>query len=138
MINVNEFKRIIQEECDIFYKFNRMILERNLELENHLAELVFRDVDLRAVRNLVELARRYGVRTPNGILLDLKITQYELGNLIGATRETTSTVLNKMKNDGLIAFNSRKIVITDIDGMFAILRKEEEATKEKAKKKPRS
>ncbi len=134
LINVNEFRQMLMDEPELANKFTRMILERNLELENHLSEIVFRDVDLRAIRNLVELAKNHGVRTSQGILIDFKITQYELGNIIGATRETTSTVLNNLKREGMIDFNSRKILITDIEQMLAILRKEEEATKEVRKK----
>ncbi|MBN2135318.1 MAG: Crp/Fnr family transcriptional regulator [Acidobacteria bacterium] len=135
MINRADFKQALIKQPDFFLKFTQMLLTRNIDLENHLAELVFRDVSLRAIRNLVELAKKYGLSRNGGILLDIKITQYELGNLIGATRETTSTVLNQFKKDGLIDFNGRKIIITNIEKMYQLLRKEEEAAKQSAARK---
>jgi CRP-like cAMP-binding protein len=99
-------------------KFNRMLLERNYDLETYLADLSFRDVHVRMIKKLVELARKFGKPCSDGLVIDIKITQYELGNLIGATRETTSTVLNGFKRDGLINFDGRKIIINDLDALL--------------------
>lgn len=115
LIARNDFMQVISTDSDLLMKFNRMLLERNYDLETDLADLSFRDVNVRMVKKLVELARKFGKPSRDGLMIDIKITQYELGNLIGATRETTSTVLNNFKRDGLINFNGRKIIINDLD-----------------------
>lgn len=118
LISRNDFMQVITTDSDLLMKFNRMLLERNYDLETYLADLSFRDVHVRMIKKLVELARKFGKPCSDGLVIDIKITQYELGNLIGATRETTSTVLNGFKRDGLINFDGRKIIINDLDALL--------------------
>jgi CRP-like cAMP-binding protein len=118
LISRNDFMQVMTTDSDLLMKFNRMLLERNYDLETYLADLSFRDVHVRMIKKLVELARKFGKPSNDGLVIDIKITQYELGNLIGATRETTSTVLNGFRRDGLINFNGRKIIISDLDALL--------------------
>jgi CRP-like cAMP-binding protein len=130
LISRNDFMQVISTDSDLLMKFNRMLLERNYDLETDLADLSFRDVNVRMVKKLVELARKFGKPSRDGLMIDIKITQYELGNLIGATRETTSTVLNNFKRDGLINFNGRKIIINDLDLLLERISDDEVALEE--------
>jgi CRP-like cAMP-binding protein len=118
LISRNDFMQVMTTDSDLLMKFNRMLLERNYDLETYLADLSFRDVHVRMIKKLVELAKKFGKPSNDGLVIDIKITQYELGNLIGATRETTSTVLNGFRRDGLINFNGRKIIISDLDALL--------------------
>ena len=133
LIPRSDFLQVLSSDPDLICKFNRLILLRNIELENRLADLAFREVHVRAIRNLLRLAQKYGRDTGEGILLDLKITQYEFGSIIGATRETTSSILNQLRRERLINFNGRKIIITDQGKMLDILKREKEMSKEDKK-----
>ncbi len=53
----------------------------------------------------------------------LPISRKDLADMIGTTRESTITALQKLKNDGLIELNSRQITIKDIDMLTQISEK---------------
>ena len=137
LIQRNDFLQMLSTDSELLTKFNRMLLERNYDLETYLADLSFRDVHVRMIKKLVELAQKFGRPGKEGLIIDLKITQYELGNLIGATRETTSTVLNGFKRDGLINIDGRKITINDLDALLQRISDDEVALHEEEKEKQR-
>lgn len=81
------------------------------------SDLAFLDVGGRLAKRLLELGASYGRATANGILIDLAITQEELANMIGVTRESVNRNLGEFKREGLIASQGRKFLILDRDGL---------------------
>lgn len=69
------------------------------------------DVYGRVAAQLMELAQRYGRQTPNGIELDLRITQQDLAGMVGASRESVNKVLNHYRNRGIVSFERGRITI---------------------------
>ena len=51
---------------------------------------------------------------PNGYILDLTITDQEIGDMISARREAITKAINNLKNQGLILKNKRTICCPDI------------------------
>jgi CRP-like cAMP-binding protein len=98
-------------------RLGTIIGQRRHELENRMENLVFRDVPERLAHQLVLLAEQYGVEKNGRIEINLKISQLELANLIGATRETTSTAINELKRLGILDTSHRKIVINDYQAL---------------------
>ena len=82
-----------------------------------MESLVFKDVPARLAGQLIRLAEQYGEERGGRIHIDLKLSQLELANLIGATRETTSTAINDMKRAGIVDTSHRTIVINDIEAL---------------------
>ena len=85
-----------------------------------MESLVFKDVPARLAGQLICLAEQYGEERGDRIHIDLKLSQLELANLIGATRETTSTAINDMKRSGIVDTSHRTIVINDIEALHDI------------------
>jgi CRP-like cAMP-binding protein len=67
----------------------------------------------RLVYYLEELARLYPAHDPTGSVIH--ISQNELASLVGATRETTSTTLNALARQGLIALGHRLVMIPSLE-----------------------
>jgi CRP-like cAMP-binding protein len=59
-------------------------------------------------------------------VIDLKITQRDLGNFLGLTRETVSRTLSEFKESGLIETKGNSIVVLDLDGLQEIAETEHE------------
>jgi CRP/FNR family cyclic AMP-dependent transcriptional regulator len=56
-----------------------------------VADLVFSDVPGRVAKQLLELARRFGDRKDDGVHVHHDLTQEELAQLVGASRETSTS-----------------------------------------------
>lgn len=88
-------------------------LERRLGRAKQLsAGLVLEDVETRLYQALVTLAREEGEAGPEGTVIARCPTQQELGNMIGACRETVSRIIADLSRQGLLNLRGRRLQLT--------------------------
>ena len=78
-----------------------------------LADLVFSDVPGRVAKALLELGDKFGQQMPDGVHVTHDMTQEELAQLVGASRETVNKALSEFATRGWIKLESRSVVIID-------------------------
>ena len=71
----------------------------------------------RVARRLVELADRFGRETPEGIAIDLPITQQELAGWTGTSRESVAKALQALRKLGWVDTGRRQFVVRDPDSL---------------------
>lgn len=79
----------------------------------------FRDLVLNGKRGalfstLIRMSNSYGVQKQDGIMIDLPLTNQELANFCGTSRESTNRILNELKKDEIITVKRGKITILDL------------------------
>ena len=90
-------------------------LARRLRRTNeNLADLVFSDVPGRVAKALLDLADRFGRPATDGVLVAHELTQEELAQLVGASRETVNKALAEFVSRGWIRLEARAVVILDL------------------------
>jgi CRP/FNR family transcriptional regulator, cyclic AMP receptor protein len=91
-------------------------LARRLRRTNEaMADLVFSDVPGRVAKQLLDLARRFGVQTEDGVRVTHDLTQEELAQLVGASRETVNKALADFAGRGFLRLEARAVVILDVE-----------------------
>ncbi|HVQ18027.1 MAG TPA: Crp/Fnr family transcriptional regulator [Actinomycetes bacterium] len=81
-----------------------------------MAELVFSDVPGRVAKALLELSDKFGEPQPDGSLLVAHdLTQEELAQLVGASRETVNKSLADFAQRGWLRLEARAVILLDID-----------------------
>jgi len=91
-------------------------LARRLRRTNEaMADLIFSDVPGRVAKQLLDLARRFGVETPDGLRVAHDLTQEELAQLVGASRETVNRALADFASRGWLRLEPRSVVLMDIE-----------------------
>src|SRR4051794_37662995 len=81
-----------------------------------MADLVFSDVPGRVGKALLDLASRFGQPQPDGsILVTHDLTQEELAQLVGASRETVNKALADFQNRGWISLEPRNVTVLDVE-----------------------
>ena len=91
-------------------------LARRLRRTNEtLADLVFTDVPGRVAKALLDLSNRFGRPSEDGILVAHDLTQEELAQLVGASRETVNKALADFATRGWIKLEARAVVLTDVE-----------------------
>lgn len=75
-------------------------------------------VQERIAYQLVMLSDKFGVQTPNGVSLNLKLTRNEFAQLASTINESLSRHLTEFKNEGLIDLNGKEIIIKNKDGLM--------------------
>ena len=59
---------------------------RSGELTEQLSEFALRSLPVRLARRIFKLAEIYGQATPDGLLIDARISQQDLAGWVGTTR----------------------------------------------------
>jgi CRP/FNR family transcriptional regulator, cyclic AMP receptor protein len=79
------------------------------------ADLVFSDVPGRVAKALLDLADRFGRTADDGVHVHHDLTQEELAQLVGASRETVNKALADFASRGWLRLEARAVVLLDID-----------------------
>jgi CRP/FNR family transcriptional regulator, cyclic AMP receptor protein len=80
-----------------------------------VADLVFSDVPGRVAKALLDLASRFGRTADDGVHVHHDLTQEELAQLVGASRETVNKALADFASRGWLRLEPRSVVILDSD-----------------------
>ena len=92
------------------------VLARRLRRTNDaLADLIFTDVPGRVAKALLGLAERFGTQEGDGVRVHHDLTQEELAQLVGASRETVNKALADFASRGWMRVESRAVTIVDAD-----------------------
>jgi CRP-like cAMP-binding protein len=82
-----------------------------------VADLVFSDVPGRVAKALLDLAERFGRTADDGVHVHHDLTQEELAQLVGASRETVNKALADFASRGWLRLEQRSVVILDVERM---------------------
>ena len=99
-------------------ELSRIISRRKQKIENRVIDLVSKDVRTRLAQALSELVTDFGCAEERGTLIDLPLTQSDLAQLVGSTRETTSTIFNEFRRDGWVDSEGRSIWVLDPEALI--------------------
>jgi CRP-like cAMP-binding protein len=91
--------------------------KREVELHRRLELLTRESVEKRVLHTVADLADRSKLASPG---LPMPLAQNEIAELAGATRETTSTLLNRLKRRGALELGRRRIQVAAPDVLRGI------------------
>jgi CRP/FNR family transcriptional regulator len=93
----------------------RALAQRLRKTNESMADLVFTDVPGRVAKALLDLAERFGQPSENGLHVHHDLTQEELAQLVGASRETVNKALADFAARSWLRIEARAVVILDIE-----------------------
>lgn len=91
------------------------LAQRLRRTNDTLADLVFSDVPGRVAKALLDLANRFGEQATDGIRVAHDLTQEELAQLVGASRETVNKALADFTSRGWVRREGRAVVLLDVE-----------------------
>lgn len=91
------------------------LAQRLRRTNEHLADLVFTDVPGRVAKQLLDLANRFGRPVEEGIMVSHDLTQEELAQLVGASRETVNKALADFAGRGWLKLEARAVLVLDVE-----------------------
>jgi CRP-like cAMP-binding protein len=90
------------------------VLARRLRRTNDaLADLIFTDVPGRVAKNLLQMAGRFGTRDGGVLRVTHDLTQEELAQLVGASRETVNKALADFASRSWLRLDGKSVIILD-------------------------
>lgn len=80
-----------------------------------LEDAIFLDLPGRLAKRLLEFSEKHGLLTNEGIEINLRMTQQDLADSLGASRESVNKLLRIFEDKGLITIKRHRIHITSAD-----------------------
>jgi len=106
---------LLEQRPDLARGLLRQLAHR-LRRSNHtVADLIFADVPGRVAKALLDLADRFGRPGRTGLRVTHDLTQEELAQLVGASRETVNKALADFAHRGWLTLELRSVVLLDIE-----------------------
>ena len=105
----------LMDRPDVSMHMLRALARRLRRANDVTADLVFTDVPGRVAKNLLDLADRFGERDNAGLHVHHDLTQEELAQLVGASRETVNKALAYFAARGWLQISARSVLILDTE-----------------------
>jgi CRP/FNR family transcriptional regulator, cyclic AMP receptor protein len=114
-IDPDGLRRLIERYPIIGVNIITHLSRRLQSAERDLEAMAYQRVDQRVARRLVDLAERFGVRMKGGTVIGARLTQQELAEMVGTTRETLAHTMSDFRRRGLLSTSHQHVVIRDAE-----------------------
>ncbi len=104
---------VLETHSDVALALLHQLAGRLRRTNEVVGDLVFSDVPGRVAKALLDLAGRFGRQADDGVHVNHDLTQEELAQLVGASRETVNKALADFASRGWMRLEPRSVVILD-------------------------
>lgn len=115
VMKVSDLQQKIRQHHSLHLEVMRVVGQRLLATEHRLESMVFKNSRGRIIEYLHQLGQEQGQRVGYEILVRKFLTHQEIANLTATSRQTVTTILNELRNDNIITFNRKRLLIRDME-----------------------
>jgi len=112
-----DFIPFLQRHPDACMRLFAVLCARLRKTSELLEEALFLEGSSRLAKRLVHLAEVFGKPVPGGVRIDIPLSQQQLGNMVGMSRESMNKQLKQWRHDGLIRIEDGRYVLTSLDAL---------------------
>ena len=98
---------------DVALHLLRALAQRLRRANDVMADLVFTDVPGRVAKALLDLSDRFGTPQEDGVQVNHDLTQEELAQLVGASRETVNKALADFAARGWLQLSAKSVLLIE-------------------------
>jgi CRP/FNR family cyclic AMP-dependent transcriptional regulator len=118
VVDRRDFEGLLGRRPAVALELLTVLAERLARISEFLEDTHFLNLPVRLAKKLVNFAELHGV-APSGesggeVIIDLKFSQEEWGDLVGTTRESINKQFRSWTKEGLISLDKGKVVIHDL------------------------
>ena len=107
-----DFIPFLHRRPDACMRLIAVLCERLRRTSELLEEALFLEGSSRLAKRLVHLAEIFGKPVPDGIKIGISLSQQQLGNMVGMSRESMNKQLKQWRQDGLVRIEDGCYVLT--------------------------
>jgi CRP/FNR family cyclic AMP-dependent transcriptional regulator len=109
------FEELLRAHPDLSFTVVQQLEDRQRRLVRRVESLVFKDVRARVADTLLDLATEDLSPCRHGFAVDLRITQQDLADLVGASRQMVNRVLGELSRELYVQRVGRTICILHME-----------------------
>lgn len=114
VINKEELEKELSKDKNLLIEFLKWINLLNQDMQIKLQDMMLHGRKGALYSTLIRLSNSYGQKTKDGIRLELRLTNQELANFCGTSREVVNRMLSKLKKNRVISVDNGLIVIQNL------------------------
>jgi CRP/FNR family transcriptional regulator, cyclic AMP receptor protein len=107
----SDFHNAIMKNPKIAIKVMEALIKRLRTTDEMVEDLIFLDVYGRVAKKLLELSNTHGIKTEDGVRIDVRLTQQELASMVGASRESVNKVMGYFTEKDFISTDKHRITL---------------------------
>ena len=108
----------VKEHPEVSLQLLARLASRLRRTNEVVGDLVFSDVPGRVAKALIDLGVKFGEKRSEGLFVNHDLTQEELAQLVGASRETVNKALADFAQRGWLRLEARSVMILDYDRLL--------------------
>jgi len=112
VMDKSEFFEMVTKNSQIAAILVKELFTKVVESEKQIAALASDNIITKIRNLLLRLAKKYGEKKEEGVIIKAKFTHEQLADMIGISRPTMTELLNKLEKDGIIK-REGKIIFFD-------------------------
>ena len=120
-IRRTEFLPFLERHPKLCIRLMSVLCERLRWTSDIIEDTIFLDIPRRLAKRLLTLADRHGESFEGGYLIHIRLSQEELGHMLGATRESVNKGLKSLQKLGAISYDDGRIVIRDLERLESLV-----------------
>lgn len=108
-----DFLRFLREQPECAIELMVVLAERLVRISEFAEDALFLSLPARLAKKLLHLAERYGAEDADGTRIDLRLSQGELADLVGTTRESVNKQIRAWSEQGVVRMARGEVMILD-------------------------
>lgn len=97
LIRNSDMDRLLIKNPGMTLELLKIMARRLRNAQQQIMELALKDTTRRLAGLLLKLAENHGINKENGVLISLPLTNQEIANLVGTSRETVNRILSEFR-----------------------------------------
>src|SRR3990167_11487728 len=110
----DQLVKFIKDKPDIIFELLSELIEDYAESLKRIEHLVFSDAYRRVISVLLYIAKHFGEKHGNDIIIGHHFTQQDIATLVGVARETASNEMVKLEKKGLVKYIEHSMLFESI------------------------
>ncbi|MGD1839672.1 MAG: Crp/Fnr family transcriptional regulator [Thermonemataceae bacterium] len=110
-MTIDDMQDLMLNNKPLSFKINKIIYFRFKKLERRLELLIFKDVRTRLVEFLKDVTKEKGKMMGHEVFVENFLTHKDIAQLIGSSRQTVTTLLNELEQEGVLRFQRKNFFV---------------------------
>src|SRR6185369_2108573 len=120
-VSLNEFRALLANHPSFSLGYIAMLTKRQRQMQRRLEGFAFKRTEVRLAEAFRELSGGFATRCEHGFGQHLRLTQQELADLVGASRPVVSTILNRLRDQGVLGYNREYVCVRRIEDIELLI-----------------
>ncbi|GBD05237.1 CRP-like cAMP-activated global transcriptional regulator [bacterium HR20] len=116
-ISPEDFRLLLSRHPEASFELVKQVGFRLRRIERRLIDYLNCDVVTRLVRLLVSLAEDFGKIRQGIVIISLPLSHSEIAMLIGASRQTVTSLLTQLRSEGILEYSRHQIILKQYEDL---------------------